>query len=336
MFVGMKSEQLASLHRPVLPHSLAIPNKWFLPQAPMLKVCYALLPLLLAAVALFGWRTLGLTVVVLLCGFVTEALFVFPQGKPVTSAVLVSGLIFSLSLPPSLPLWMAAVGIIFGVGFGKMAFGGFGRNVFNPAMVGRCFLYVTFPLFMTNSWHAPATVAAGGFSFWEPALDAVTGATTLVQLQQGVRPSLTDLFLGNTSGSLGETSALLILIAGCYLIYNKVASWRLLLSCLGGGIMTILVTRHLGVVANAAPVAAVLSGSFLFGSVFVVTEPISAAKSQAGQVVYGLFIGVLAILLRSYSNFPEGMMFAVLLANGFAPLIDLAIRSIPQREKGVS
>ncbi|MDP2107347.1 MAG: RnfABCDGE type electron transport complex subunit D, partial [Desulfobulbaceae bacterium] len=274
----------------------AIPDKWFLLQAPMLKVCYALLPLTMAAVALFGWRALALTLVVLFCGFVTEAFFTFPQGKPVTSAALVTGLIFSLSLPPSLPMWMAAVGIVFGVGFGKMAFGGFGRNVFNPAMVGRCFLYSAFPLFMTNFWNEPATVAAGGLRFWALSPDAITGATSLVNLTQGISPTLTDLFLGNTAGSLGETSALLILLAAGYLLYTKVASWRLLFSCLGGGILAILVTRELGVAVSAAPIAALLSGSFLFGTVFVVTEPISAAKTPAGQVVYGFFVGVLTIL----------------------------------------
>jgi Na+-transporting NADH:ubiquinone oxidoreductase subunit B len=127
-----------------------LPKKLFLMQKPMLRVCYALIPLILASFYLFGWRSCVLTGIVLICGIITEALFTFPRKKPVTSAVFVTGLIFTLSLPPTIPFWMAAIGIVAGVALGKMVFGGFGQNVFNPAMVGRCFIYITFPIQMTN------------------------------------------------------------------------------------------------------------------------------------------------------------------------------------------
>ncbi len=315
-------------------HPFAFPDKWFLKQAPMLRVCWALLPLLVAATALFGWRAPALTLVALLCGLVTEAFFAFPKNQPVSSAVLVTGLIFALSLPPTLPFWMATVGMVFAVSFGKMVFGGFGRNVFNPAMVGRAFLYVTFPLQMTNSWTEPAPSLSAGFLQWTASPDGLTGATTLTRLKEGVPPpDLADLFFGFTAGSLGETSALLILLGGGYLLWKKVASWRLLLSCLAGGLTTLMLGRAVGTAAAAAPLASLLSGSFLFGAVFVVTEPVSAAKTPAGQVLYGFFIGALTIVLRLFSNFPEGMMFAVLLANGLAPLVDLGIRALPARRE---
>ena len=128
------------------------PKKWLMTQKAMVTVSYALLPLTLASVYFFGWRSLVLLAVVLIAGFLSEAAFVYREGKPVTSAVFVTGLIFYLSLPPSIPFWMAAFGIIAGVVFGKMVFGGFGQNVFNPAMVGRCFLYITFPIALTNGW----------------------------------------------------------------------------------------------------------------------------------------------------------------------------------------
>ena len=131
----------------------------------MIQVCYALMPLVAASVYFFGWRVLALAAVVLLFGIATEALFVFRKGKPVTSAVLVTCLIFSLSLPPTLPFWMAVIGIVVAVALGKMAFGGFGMNVFNPAMVGRCFIYITFPASMTNTWALPFQ-GLGGFNFW--------------------------------------------------------------------------------------------------------------------------------------------------------------------------
>ena len=196
---------------------LQIPEKWLQKQKPMLQVCYALTPLVAASVYFFGWRALAVSVLVMVVGIATEAFFTFRQGKPVTSAVLVTCLIFSLSLPPTLPFWMAVVGIIVAVGLGKMAFGGYGMNIFNPAMVGRCFIYITFPVSMNNTWAQPFQ-GFDGLSFWKPPPDAITRATPLVEFRQVIATPLEDLFLGNIPGSLGETSAFLILLGGGYLI----------------------------------------------------------------------------------------------------------------------
>ncbi|MGD9345836.1 MAG: RnfABCDGE type electron transport complex subunit D, partial [Candidatus Aminicenantes bacterium] len=238
-------------------------------QKPMLRVCYALTPLVFASIYLFGWRTLAVTLTVLFFGILTEAAFTYPQKKPVTSAVLVTGLIFTLSLPPTIPFWMAIVGIVVGVAIGKMMFGGFGQNVFNPAMVGRCFIYITFPLHMTNRWIEPIWGGLGGFAHWSGPMDTVSGATPLEVLRQGGAIAWEDLILGHTSGSMGETSAILILAGGLFIIAKKAASWRLVLSYIMGGIVASAVFRLAGSSIIPSPLETLLAGSFLFGSFFV-------------------------------------------------------------------
>lgn len=299
----------------------------------MLRVVYALIPMVLASIYFFGWRSLVLTCVVLICGIGTEALFTFKQKKSVTSAVFVTCLIFSLSLPPSVPIWMAVIGIVTGVALGKMMFGGFGLNVFNPAMVGRCFIYITFPLQMTNQWVEPFREGLAGLSFWSGSIDALTSATPLGVLREGTTLPWQDLVLGRTAGSLGETSALLIIIGGLYIIYKKAASWRLALSCLLGGTICTLILRAAGLEQIPTLFSTLAAGSFLFGAFFVATEPVSGAKTKLGQWIYGLMIGILIVVLRGFSNFSEGVMFSILIMNAFAPLLDQTIRQIQGTRK---
>jgi Na+-transporting NADH:ubiquinone oxidoreductase subunit B len=310
-----------------------LPKKLMLWQKPMLRVCYALIPLLFSSIYLFGWRTLALMGTVLFFGLITEALFTYPQGKPMTSAVFVTGLIFVLSLPPTLPFWMAIIGIVVGVAIGKMMFGGFGQNVFNPAMVGRCFIYITFPLQMTNRWVEPLRGGWAGFAHWTAPLDAISEATPLVELRQGGFIAWEDLILGHTAGSIGETSAVLILLGGLFIIAKKAASWRLSLSCLLGGILTSGILQMVGFVNIPTPFATILAGSFLFGSFFVVTEPVSGAKTKPGQWIYGGMTGVLIVVLRGFSNFSEGVMFSVLIMNAFVPILDQTVRRLQLRER---
>jgi penicillin-binding protein 1C len=309
-----------------------IPAKKLQVQKGMVTVCYALVPCLFFSVYLFGWRSVAVVAVTLLFGVGTEALFNFRKGKPVTSAVFVTATILALSLPPTIPLWMCALGAVVGVGLGKMAFGGMGKNIFNPAMVGRCFLYVSFPLHMTNRWVEPFIGGAGGFGCWAAPLDGVTGATPLALLQGGGGIVVADLFFGFTGGSLGETSALLIILAGAWLIYRKVAPWRIALSCLVGGIAVSALLLLFGDPGLPSPFETLLAGSFLFGAAFVATEPVSGARTKEGQWVYGFAIGALTVLLRLFSNFPDGIMFSVLLMNAFAPLLDLGVRSLKRRQ----
>lgn len=303
-------------------------------QRPMLRVCYALMPIEVASVYFFGWSSLAFTAVVFIFGIATEALFTFRQGKPVTSAVFVTCLIFSLSSPPTLPFWMAIVGIIVGVGLGKMAFGGFGQNVFNPAMVGRCFLYITFPIEMTSQWVKPMWGGLGGFVRWCLPADALTGATPLMALRSGMDYSLERLLIGNVPGSLGETSALLVILGGIYMVYKKAAQWRLAVSPILGGVLLSGVLSGAGLPNIPDPISTLLAGSFLFGAMFVVTEPISGAKTKMGQWIYGLFIGGLTVIIRGFSNFSAGIMFSTLIMNAFVPLMDQYVRRFQARKKG--
>lgn len=310
-----------------------MPKKPFQMQKMMICVCYALTPIALASVYFFGWRSLVLIVVTFVFGIAAEAIFNFRNGKPVTSAVFVTCFIFSLSLPPTLPFWMAIIGILFGVIFGKMIFGGYGKNVFNPAMVGRCFLYITFPAQMTNLWVKPLWGGIAGFGAWSPSTDAITTATPLITLKAGDSVHLQELIFGNIGGSLGETSAILILLGGVYLIYKKAAPWRLAVSCLLGGIVLSAILHWTGPLTPTTPISLIFAGSFLFGAIFVVTEPISGAKTKPGQWIYGFTIGGLTIVLRRYSNFSEGIMFAVLLMNAFVPILDQTVRQIQALKK---
>ena len=308
-------------------------NKIFLMQKAMLRVVYALIPLAMASIYFFGWRSLTLIVVVFAFGVGAEALFTLKQDKPITSAIFVTCLIFSLSLPPTIPFWMAVTGILSGVIFGKMVFGGFGQNVFNPAMVGRCFIYIAFPTAMTNLWVEPFSGGVGGYVSWAPSIDAMTRATPLAEIKGGAAPSLSDLFFGNVAGSLGETSALLIILGGVFIIYKKAASWRLALSCLVAGILVSSILMWAGLSDAVSLLYPLLSGSFLFGCTFVVTEPISGAKTQWGQWIYGSMTGGLTMIFREFSNFMEGMMFAVILMNAFVPIIDYVVRGLQEPKK---
>ncbi|MCB2185453.1 MAG: RnfABCDGE type electron transport complex subunit D [Deltaproteobacteria bacterium] len=311
----------------------AWPEKLIQPQKAMHQVVYAMLPLEALAIYLFGWRSLVMLLVIGVGGFVTEAAFNFPQKKPVTAAVFVSALILHLSLPPTTPLWMAALGSVAGIGLGKMVFGGFGMNVFNPAMVGRCFLYINFPTALNNQWVNPFSEGLAGLTHWFPPADAVTSATPLAAFKAGAGVYWSDLLLGRISGSLGETSALLIVVCGLYIVYKKSANWRLVVACLLGGAGLSLLFSGLGFPQVAPPVYTLLSGAFMFGAFFVVTEPISGPKTQPGMWIYGLMVGGLTVVLRAWSNFAEGFMFSIILANAFAALLDQGVRRVKEARK---
>jgi len=311
-----------------------LPERIFLRQPLMMRVCYALIPCLLGSVYFFGLRSLVLTALVLFFGIATEGAFTLPRGKPMSSAIFVSCLIFALSLPPTMPFWIAVIGIVFGIVFGKMVFGGFGYNVFNPAMVGRCFIYIAFPIAMTNRWVEPLEGKYGGFITWFPSVDALTTATPLEVLRKGMDFPLAKLFVGNISGSLGETCAGLILLGGVYIVVKRSAPWRLVVSCLLGGISLSFFLRYGGVTSVPDPLTSLLSGSFLFGAFFVVTEPITGPKTETAQWIYGFMIGGLTIILRRYSNFSEGIMFAVLFMNMFVPIMDMAQKERKSSRKG--
>lgn len=286
--------------------------KFFQKQPMMRKMLWALLPLFVFSVFAYGFRPIWLGIWVFATGILVEYLFEREKKKPVSEAVLVSCMLFLLSLPPNTPFWVAVIGIAFGISFGKEVYGGFGRNVFNPAIVGRLFVYITFPSFMTMGWVKPSLFG----------LDAVSSATPLALMRDGKSVSFLDLFLGWRAGSLGEAPVFLILIAAIYLIVTKTASWRLMVSTyLSAGILTFLLDVFN--VPKALPtLPALFSGSLLFITVFMATEPITAPKKIKSQWVYGMIIGVTGVIIRTFSLFSEGWSFAILMGNLFAPLLD--------------
>ena len=300
----------------------------------MMKVVYGLMPCLVGSVYFFGFRALAVTALVLVFGIAAEGVFTYPKGKPVSSAVFVTCLIFSLSLPPAIPYWMAVVGILFGVVFGKMVFGGFGYNVYNPAMVGRCFIYIAFPIALTNDWIQPFTQGLGGFKAWSPPapVDTVSMATPMEVLKAGQTFPMSDLFWGNVAGCLGETSVPLILLGGIFIIVTKSAPWRMALACFLGGVCATLTLNIAGVSGIPDPLTFLMAGSFLFGTFFIVTEPVSGPKTKPAQWIYGALVGIFIIILRRYSNFSEGVMFAVLFMNTFVSVMDMAVKSLKKKK----
>lgn len=318
--------------KPSAPKAVGL-RRWVMVQPMMTRVLVACCPAILGSVYFFGWRCLGVLIVVSAVGLACEGAFTWPKGKGASEAVFVTAVLYALILPPTIPFWMAAVGIAFAVVFGKMAFGGFGANIFNPAMTGRCFVYICFPVAMTARWAAPATQtsALAGLAKW--GVDAVSMATPLDAYKAGETVDAWSLCWGNVAGSMGETSALLILLGAGYLLVTKTASWQIMAACLGGCIASSGVLHLVDPAAVAGPVFQVLAGGLLFGTVFMATDPVSASHTALGKWVYAAFVGALTVVMRGYSNFSCGFMFALLIANTFNPLLDSLITEWQNKRK---
>ena len=308
----------------------------FMKQDLMRRVVYALVPIILASVYYFGWRVIVLMLTTSFFAVMAEWAFKRKSGKPVSEAVFVTSILFVLTLPPRTPFWVAAVGVIFGIVFGKEVFGGFGRNVFNPALVGRAFVYVSFPKFLTIEWTAPIKDSVfGGFAHYiGPTIDAVSNATPLMTYRStGEMMDYGNLLLGNISGSLGKISAILIILAGIYLIYTKTAHKESTFGVLLGFIAMTLAFNALGVKQVPNPIFGLLSGGILFSAVFMATDPISAPKTKEARWVYGLMIGALTVIIRGFALFAGGVMFAILISNSFGPLLDEIVKALKARKK---
>jgi Na+-transporting NADH:ubiquinone oxidoreductase subunit B len=306
-------------------------------QQAMRSVLYALAPLCLAAIYLFGWRFIAVLAVVVATAVTSEYLMAKKYKMRITESLFVSATIFALSLPPTIPLWIAIVGMAFGIVFGKMVFGGFGKNIFNPAITARAFIYISFGVPMTSKFVANHAGFPGGFASWL-SVDVISAATPLVARDTG----LLNLFLGFNGGSFGETSALLIILGGLYIIYKKSANWKIVVSSLLGflALQSILFFSGVQVVTErgaelvASPLTALFSGSFLFAAFFMITDPVSAGQStNLGRWIYGAAFGILTVLIRSFSTWIEGVTFAILLVNMFAPLLDILIKDARAKKK---
>lgn len=273
---------------------------------------------------LYAWRPLLVAAIVFPLGILTEFIMERRLKKKVSEAVLVTCALFTLAMPPLVPLWLLPIGIIFAVLMGKEVFGGFGRNIFNPAITGRIFIYISFPNLLGAAWMEPVNF---GFD-----VDTLSSATPLAMLRSGESLDLLPMFFGLRSGSLGEAPIFLIVAAAVYLIATKTANWRVIVSMVVSGFLLSAALYYSGVVQALHPVYGLMSGSFLFVAVFMATDPISAVKKPLSAYLYGTLIGVTAILVRTFSLFPEGTSFGILIGNTFASLID---EYIPRKLKAV-
>ncbi len=301
----------------------------------MYGVIIALIPALLVSLFYFGiGSAIVLATSVLACVFFEWAITKFMLGKEKTTicdgSAILTGLLLGFNLPSNLPIWIIIVGALVAIGIGKMTFGGLGNNPFNPALVGRCFLLVSFPAQMT-SW--PVAGQLGSY------LDAETGATPLSIMKMAIKegnpdllsdlPSATHLLLGSNPtgglGTIGEVCAVALLIGLAYMLWRKIITWHIPVSIIG----TVFVFSAIMHIANpvyADPFTEILSGGLMLGAIFMATDYVTSPMTAKGQIIYGIAIGFLTIVIRNWGSYPEGMSFAILIMNGFTPIINMYIK----------
>ena len=299
----------------------------------MFNVVLALLPVTGFAVFAFGLAGLLTLTVALVSCVLTEDLLCRLTGKPTTIgdwSVTITGLLYGLTLPPSLPLWMVAVGGVICVAMGKALFGGLGYNTFNPALVGRAVLQAAFPVAMTT-WipgftadrfsSLPSSTLA--LPFAQPTVDAVTSATPLALWKFSHEPTPTsELAFGFISGSAGETSSVLIILGGIYLIARNMMNWRIPVAILG---TVVAVSGALYLVdpsQYASPVFMLFSGGLMLGAMFMATDMVGSPVTSNGCYLYGALIGLVTVVIRTWGGLPEGVMYAILLGNAVTPHLD--------------
>lgn len=296
-------------------------------QKNMYGVCIALVPALLASLWFFGLgAAIVLSVSVLSCVLFEWAITKFLLKRPVCTicdgSAILTGLLLGFNLPSNLPIWIIVIGALVAIGIGKMTFGGLGQNPFNPALVGRVFLLISFPVQMT-SWPVSGQLTAY--------TDAGTAATPLFIMQNAIAnadpselnklPDAAEMFIGQTGGSLGEVSALLLLLGCAFMLWRKIITWHIPVSILGtvavfSGIM------HMIDPVYAMPHVVLMSGGLVLGACFMATDYVTSPMTGKGQLVYGVCIGLLTVIIRNWGAYPEGMSFAILIMNAFTPLIN--------------
>lgn len=305
----------------------------------MWQVVLALLPVTVFAVYCFGSAALlTLTTATMSCVLFEH---LWTRRAPAGSAVAdgsgaVTGLLYGLTLPPTLPLWMNVVGAAVAVGLGKHLFGGLGANCFNPALVGRAVLQASFPVAMTT-WHPPLLADRFGLppaSLWTPPLlkpvlelDAVSHATPLSAWKfDSQLTGLLDLTLGYSAGSTGETASLWIALGGAYLIARRLMNWRITASMLGAAALTGALAHAIDPALCPGALFTLTSGGLMLGAVFMATDMVGSPMTNLGCVLYASLIGVVAVVIRVWGGMPEGVMYAILLGNALTPIIDRQIR----------
>lgn len=293
----------------------------------MLTVILALLPALAAGIAFFGWDALRLTVICVatcvLAEYLTRKAMQCDAGVTDLSAV-VTGLLLALNLPPSLPGWMAVVGCLFAIVVAKQLYGGIGYNLFNPALVGRCVLLVSFPAAMT-AWSVPDFLAAP--------VDATTMATPLgawkTAWSTGQAPdgffalfTLKSLLTGNRPGCIGETSTLALLAGGTLLLWRRCISWHTPVAFIGSVALFAAILHQVEPTRSLPPLYHVFSGGLFLGAIFMATDMVTTPVTGRGMLIFGLGCGIFTMLIRQWGGYPEGVGFSILIMNAFTPLIN--------------
>jgi electron transport complex protein RnfD len=299
----------------------------------MRHVVLAVLPAAAFAIYAYGLTAVLLLVVAVASSVLTEHLFCRFPPRPSTVgdwSAAVTGLLYGLTLPPGLPLWMTAVGGFVAIGLGKLLFGGLGGNTFNPALVGRVVLQGAFPVPMTT-WH-PAFAAdrfetvlssAWTLPFARPLIDAFSEATPLAAMKFSHQATASaDLAFGFVAGSTGEASAIAILVGGGYLALRNMLNWRIPASILLSVVLLSAGAHYLEPALYPAPVFMLCAGGLLFGAVFMATDMVTAPMTPRGVLIFGIMIGTLVVVIRLWGGLPEGVQYSILLANACVPLID--------------
>ena len=290
----------------------------------MYGVLIALVPAFLVSLYYFGLGALIVTATsVIACVLFEYLIQKFLMKKEPTvcdGSAILTGVLLAFNLPSNLPVWIILIGALAAIGIGKMSFGGLGNNIFNPALVGRVFLLISFPAQMTM-WPEVGQLTAY--------TDATTGATVLSLMNEGALdklPTLVDMLLGKMGGSLGEVSALALLLGLVFILWKKIITWQIPVSIL----LTVFVftgIMHLVYpVQYSSPFVHLLSGGLMLGAIFMATDYVTSPMSKNGMLVYGVGIGILTTVIRLFGSYPEGMSFAILIMNAFTPLINSYIK----------
>jgi electron transport complex protein RnfD len=297
----------------------------------MWSVVISLVPVVAASIYFFG-PSAFLVVLASIAGcLITERLFGSNPSSVADGSAMITGLLLGLTLPPGFPLWMAFLGGAFGMAFGKIIYGGLGQNIFNPALVGRAFLQAAFPVAITT-WPAKTqqwwVLQGDNFAlpFMSPVVDAATEATPLGNLKFADEPVVTpllDLFVGTTGGSLGETSALLILLGGLYLAVRGHLNWHIPLSIFVSAFLVSGLFFALGI-SQFPPLFMLFSGGMMLGAFYMATDMVTSPVTNKGCWLFGFGIGFLVVVIRVWGGLPEGVMYAILLMNALVPFINRA------------
>ncbi|MDR1918252.1 MAG: RnfABCDGE type electron transport complex subunit D [Tannerellaceae bacterium] len=286
----------------------------------MYGVLIALIPALLVSLYYFGLGALIVTAVsvgsCVLIEYLIQKFLLKTEPSVRDGSAILTGVLLAFNLPSNLPVWIVVIGALAAIGIGKMSFGGLGNNIFNPALVGRVFLLISFPAQMTT-WPLPGELPMHY-------TDGETGATILSLLNEGSSelPSYADMLLGHIGGSLGEVSAIALLLGFAWLLIRRIITWHIPVAVIGALVACTGLMYLIDPQSYVNPLIHLLSGGLLLGAVFMATDYVTSPMSRSGMLVYGAGIGLLTALIRLFGSYPEGMSFAILIMNAFTPLIN--------------